>query len=89
MTLRLTLVILLILPLAWAMGRPFPWALRQFAGQPRWIPWAWAINGFASVAAASLAPLVSVHHGQPVTLAVGLLCYLVAVTLALRWTTAR
>jgi hypothetical protein len=89
MSLRLTLIIVLILPLAWAMGRPFPWALRQFADQPRWIPWAWAINGFASVAAASLAPLISVHHGQPVTLTIGLLCYLVAVTIALRWTTAR
>jgi hypothetical protein len=86
MTPRLTLIIMLVLPLAWAMGRPFPWALRQFADQPRWIPWAWAINGFASVAAASLAPLISVHHGQPVTLAVGLLCYLVAATIALRWT---
>jgi hypothetical protein len=86
MTLRLTLVIMLILPLAWAMGRPFPWALRQFADQPRWIPWAWAINGFASVAAASLAPLISVHHGQPSTLTAGLLCYLIAVTIALRWT---
>jgi hypothetical protein len=85
---RLTLVIMLTLPLAWAMGRPFRWALRQLADQPRWVPWAWAINGFASVAAASLAPLISVHHGQPVTLAGGLLCYLVAVTVALRWTTA-
>jgi len=88
-TLRLTLVIMLILPLAWTMGRPFPWALRQFADQPRWIPWAWAINGFASVAAASLAPLISVHHGQPVTLAMGALCYAVALMVALRWTTAR
>ena len=88
-TLRLTLVIMLILPLAWTMGRPFPWALRQFADQPRWIPWAWAINGFASVAAASLAPLISVHHGQPVTLTVGALCYVVALMVALRWTTAR
>jgi len=86
MTPRLMLIIMLVLPLAWAMGRPFPWALRQFADQPRWIPWAWAINGFASVAAASLAPLISVHHGQPVTLAAGLVCYLVAVTIALRWT---
>jgi hypothetical protein len=86
MTPRLMLIIMLVLPLAWAMGRPFPWALRQFADQPRWIAWAWAINGFASVAAASLAPLISVHHGQPVTLAAGLVCYLVAVTIALRWT---
>ena len=86
MTPRLMLIIMLSLPLAWTMGRPFPWALRQLADQPRWIPWAWAINGFASVAAASLAPLISVHQGQPSTLTAGLLCYLVAVTIALRWT---
>ncbi len=84
--LRLLLVALLLLPLAWAMGRPFPWALRQLASQPRWIPWAWGINGFASVAAASLAPLISVHWGQPATVATGISCYLLAVLLALLWT---
>jgi hypothetical protein len=86
MTLRLALVFMLIFPLAWGLGRPFPWALRQVADQPQWVPWAWAINGFASVAAASLAPLISVHQGQPITLAGGLLCYLVAATVAMRWT---
>lgn len=84
--LRLLGVVLILLPLAWAMGRPFPWALRQLADQPRWVPWAWGINGFASVAAASLAPLISVHWGQPVTLGAGLACYLLAVVLAVRWT---
>jgi len=82
---RLLGVVLLLLPLAWAMGRPFPWALRQLADQPRWIPWAWGINGFASVAAASLAPLISVHWGQPITLGTGLACYLLAVLLAMHW----
>ncbi|HEX6138024.1 MAG TPA: hypothetical protein VF059_10210 [Casimicrobiaceae bacterium] len=86
--LRLALVTLLILPLAFAMGRPFPWALRQLGDQPRWIPWAWAINGFASVAAAAAAPLVSVHWGQPMTLLAGLVCYLAAMAVALRWTSA-
>lgn len=82
---RLASVVVLILPLAWAMGRPFPWALRQLADQSRWIPWAWGINGFASVAAAALAPLISVHWGQTVTLGAGLLCYLLAVSVALGW----
>lgn len=82
---RLLGVVLILLPLAWAMGRPFPWALRQLAEQPRWIPWAWGINGFASVAAASLASLISVHWGQPITLGVGLACYLLALILTMLW----
>jgi hypothetical protein len=84
--LRLTLAGLLILPLAWALGRPFPWALRQLDSRRPWIPWAWGINGFASVAAASLAPLMSVHGGQTFTLAAGALCYLLALGPARRWT---
>jgi hypothetical protein len=83
--LRIAIVIAALLPLAWTMGRPFPWALLQIADQPRWIPWVWGINGFASVAAASLAPLISVHRGQSVTLAMGLLCYGLALGVALRW----
>jgi hypothetical protein len=82
---RALLLVALILPLAWAMGRPLPWALRQLAGQQRWIPWAWAINGFASVLAASLAPLISVHFGQGTTLAAGVACYAAAFTIASRW----
>lgn len=83
---RVVLLAVLLLPLAWALGRPFPWALRQLAERPRWVPWAWGINGFASVAAASAAPLVSVRFGQPVTLAAGAACYLLALAIAVRWT---
>ncbi|MFC3284520.1 hypothetical protein [Litchfieldella rifensis] len=83
--LRAALLVALLLPLAWAMGRPFPWALRQLAGQERWIPWAWGINGFASVLGASLAPLVSVHFGQSATLAAGGVCYVAAFTIAGGW----
>lgn len=80
--LRLALLVALLLPLAWAMGRPFPWALNRLEGQDRWIPWAWGINGFASVVAASLAPLISVHFGQHLTLAAGAACYLLAFVVA-------
>ncbi|XKE44863.1 hypothetical protein LG302_16020 [Halomonas organivorans] len=83
--LRLLALVALLLPLAWAMGRPFPWALRQLADQPRWIPWAWGINGFASVLGASLATLVSVQFGQASTLAAGVLCYAAAFLIAGRW----
>ncbi len=83
------LLVVLLLPLAWAMGRPFPWALRQLAGEDRWIPWAWGINGFASVLGASLAPLLAVHLGQSATLAAGALCYVVAFAIAAHWGTRR
>ncbi|MDZ7841226.1 MAG: hypothetical protein U5R46_10480 [Gammaproteobacteria bacterium] len=72
-------------PLTWAMGRAFPWALRLLAGRDRWVPWAWGINGFASVVAASLAVLISVQWGQPATLGAAMACYAVAALVALRW----
>ncbi|EPC03118.1 hypothetical protein L861_22675 [Litchfieldella anticariensis FP35 = DSM 16096] len=83
--LRIALLVMLLLPLAWAMGRPFPWALRQLAGQDRWIPWAWGINGFASVLGAALAPLLSVHFGQSSTLAAGGICYVLAFAIGSVW----
>jgi hypothetical protein len=82
---RIALLVLLLLPLTWAMGRPFPWALHRLAGQSRWVPWAWGINGFASVAGASLAPLVSVQWSQPATLGAGAVCYAGAFAIALSW----
>ncbi|HSH41513.1 MAG TPA: hypothetical protein VK973_05235, partial [Arenicellales bacterium] len=71
---RMVLLAAALAPLTWAMGRPFPWALSQLAGQGRRVPWAWAINGFASVVAAALATLVSVQWGQPVTAAAAVAC---------------
>lgn len=75
-------------PLTWAMGRAFPWALRRLAGHARWVPWAWAINGFASVVAAALATLISVQWGQPATLAAAIACYAAAAVIARRWVTS-
>jgi len=84
---RTALLVAAIAIPAWAMGRPFPWALRQLAGRGRWVPWAWAINGFASVVAASLATLLSVQWGHGTTLALAAACYVLAAFVALAWTT--
>ncbi len=81
---RITLLAALLLPMAWAMGRPFPWALQHLVGTRSWQPWSWAINGFASVLAASTATLLSVQAGQPVTLLAGVGCYLGAWLIARR-----
>jgi len=75
---RIVLVCMSVLPLAWSMGRPFPWGLKIIAGVPEWLPWAWAINGFASVIAASASLLLAVQFGHWALIALGAACYLAA-----------
>ena len=73
----------LIAPLAFFMGMPFPLGLARLAERaPAFIPWAWAINGCASVLSAILAALLAMHigFGGVIMLAVGL--YIIA---ALVW----
>ncbi len=54
----------LIAPLAICMGMPFPFGLRRLtATAPSFIPWAWGINGFASVVSAVLATLLAIEFG--------------------------
>ena len=61
---KIVFSLLLIAPLAFFMGMPFPLGLQRVAGaQPRLIPWAWAVNGFSSVSSAVLAALLAFHLG--------------------------
>ncbi|HVW65214.1 MAG TPA: SAM-dependent methyltransferase [Nitrosospira sp.] len=54
----------LIAPPGICMGIPFPTGMARLACTlPDAIPWAWAINGFASVVGAVLASLLAVHLG--------------------------
>jgi hypothetical protein len=46
------------------MGMPFPLGLRRLAAEaPGFIPWAWGLNGFASVVSAALATLLAIEFG--------------------------
>ena len=72
---KMVLSVVLIAPLAFCMGMPFPIGLNRVADRaPDLIPWAWAINGFASVMSASLATLLAIEFGftAVVLLALGL-----------------
>jgi len=73
----------LIAPLAFFMGMPFPLGLsRVAAAAPALIPWAWAINGCASVVGAVLATLVAMESGFTGVVALALFLYpLAALTL--------
>ncbi len=72
---KIALSALLIAPLAFCMGMPFPIGLKRLADSaPDFIPWAWGINGFASVLSASLATLLAIEFGftAVIVLALGL-----------------
>jgi spermidine synthase len=75
---KIGLALALMAPVAFCMGMPFPLGLsclREAAGS---IPWAWGINGCASVIAAVLATLIAVHFGQIALLCAALLLYGIA-----------
>lgn len=64
MTPRFVLAITLIAPLAFSMGMPMPLALDSLAEhRGRLIPWAWGINGCASVISSVLAALLAMQFG--------------------------
>ncbi len=84
--LRLTLVGALVFPMAVALGRAMPWGLRQLDRARPLIPWAWGLNGFASVLAGPLAVLLSVHFSQIATAVVATSCYVAAWGIACVWT---
>jgi len=64
MPIKILLVLIIIAPLAIAMGMPFPLAL-DYLGKnaPEFISWAWGINGYASVISTVLATLLAIHMG--------------------------
>ena len=84
---RAMLTLALIAPLAFLMGMPFPLGLWRLATEsPAFIPWAWGINGCASVLSALLAALLAVHVGFKAVLLMAAGLYAVAV---LTWSTCR
>ncbi|WP_280155309.1 SAM-dependent methyltransferase [Piscinibacter sp. XHJ-5] len=77
--LRIAICAGLIAPLAFFMGMPFPIGLARVEQAGAWlIPWAWGINGCASVTAAVLATLLAIHVGFTAVVVLALLLYAVA-----------
>ncbi len=66
-------------PLAFAMGIPFPTGLQVVsARRPELVPWAWGVNGAASVVAPPLATVAAVHAGFTTVVAVSVGLYALA-----------
>ncbi len=76
---KIVISLALIAPLAFFMGMPFPLGLeRVWAAAPALVPWAWGVNGCASVLSALLATLIAMQLGFSAVVLVGAAVYGVA-----------
>ena len=76
---KVLMSVVLIAPLAFFMGVPFPLALSSVARHESvLIPWAWGINGAASVISAVAATLLAIHFGFTVVVLIAALLYIIA-----------
>jgi hypothetical protein len=80
----------LIAPLAVCMGMPFPLGIARLArADGDLVPWAWGINGCASVVAAVLATLLAIHFGFTAVVVSAVALYLSTLATADYSSTAR
>ena len=85
--LKVAVAVPLLGPLGFLMGMPFPLGLaRTAAVSPELVPWAWGINGCASVLSALVATVLAIHLGFTVVVILALGLYGLA-ALAFRATT--
>lgn len=75
--LKIVISIMLIAPLAVCMGMPFPAALDTLSKYAKhYVPWAWGINGCASVISAVLATLLAIHYGFSAVIVAAVILYM-------------
>lgn len=88
---KLLISAVLLVPLGFAMGMPFPTGLRALASvsvneflaadqfQENTVEWAWAVNAGSSVLGSVLAMVIAIQFGLNVALACGAAAYLMAI----------
>ncbi|MCL4691429.1 MAG: SAM-dependent methyltransferase [Candidatus Hydrogenedentes bacterium] len=82
--------IMLLAPIAFAMGIPFPLGLQYVSTHHEpLLPWAWGINGCASVVGALSASLCAVHLGFRAVVLIAVAAYIVAAFAYVRMASAR
>lgn len=80
LSLRLLTAIVLLLPLGFFMGQPFPLGIRwvKQLNMESQIPWLWGINGVGSVLGSVATIAIAISAGFTQALVAGASCYLVA-----------
>jgi len=74
---KIVISLLLIAPLAFAMGIPFPLGLSKLGEmEQELLPWVWGVNGCASVLSVVIATLLAIHYGFSVVILLALILYI-------------
>jgi hypothetical protein len=77
--LRVLVTVLVIAPVGFAMGMPFPTGLGLLEQlTPTSVRWAWAINAASSVMGSAAAMFFAIYLGLQITLVIGAVCYAAA-----------
>ena len=84
-SMKIVTSVILIAPLAFCMGMPFPAALDILGKHAdQYVPWAWGINGCASVISAVLATLLAIHFGFSMVVLTAVILYITILLVNLR-----
>ncbi len=81
---KLLLSALMLIPVGFAMGMPFPSGLRMLCesrSADNLVEWAWAMNAASSVLGSVLAMTIAIQFGLPVTLECAVIAYALALLL--------
>jgi len=80
---KLLVSALVLAPLGFLMGMPFPTGLRLV----QTVEWAWALNAAASVLGSVLAMVIAIHFGLTITLLCAAVAYVLAALCSRTWRT--
>jgi spermidine synthase len=76
---RLALTVVMLGSVSFFLGWPFPIGLRETSRRfPALVPWAWGVNGCASVIGAVLGKMISMSVGLRMTMLIAALLYLIS-----------
>jgi len=77
--LKVILSVLLISPVGFFLGMPFPLGLSVLESKNgQLVPWAWGMNGYATVLGSALCVLIAIGAGFKVVIAIGTATYVIA-----------
>ncbi len=80
---RILAAVIALAPAGFFLGMALPLGLRRLAlDRSDLIPWAWSVNGGASVLGSVLAMAIAINSGFTATILAGGVCYLIALALA-------
>ena len=84
--LKLLIIVLVIAPLAFCMGIPFPAGISYVSNiNSTMVSWAWGINGCVSVISTVLATIIAVELGFTMVMIVATLAYILPILVQLKW----